>query len=125
MSTITQTTMMQRPKPPPPPPPGVKPPPPPPPPNTSSKPAAVIEPCHDIPEQVGDKRPRTHSEPEMRKHFKSNTSLSESDTSNSLWVPSNLRDVNAFQKKHQVGQGTYGYVKNSVLIIIFVLGWRD
>ena len=32
-----------------------------------------------------------------------------------------LRDVEAFLKKHQVGEGTYGYV---ALFVVCFLGWN-
>jgi hypothetical protein len=93
-----------RPKPPPPPPmPGIKPPPPPP---ATSKPTASTEPCNIFPETTRDKRTRNEDEKsEARKVLKS---LPDSTASHALWIPTNLRDVTAFQKKHQVGQGTYG-----------------
>jgi hypothetical protein len=107
MTTITQTTVMQpsgrdRPKPPPPPPPGTKPPPPP---LSALKPSAVVEPYNKVSsESVGDKRSGPIQESERRKVVKSNTS----DSTDAVWSPLSLRDVNSFQKKQQVGQGTYG-----------------
>lgn len=112
MATITQTTTMQssgreRPKPPPPPIPSIKPPPPPPPP-VKSETAAIIK--QGASEHIGVKRTQhnEHPESEGRKILKSHPTLTALDSSNSLWVPKNLRDLNVYQQQRQVGQGTYG-----------------
>lgn len=84
-------------KPPPPPPPPKKKPPPPPPPPGKAKPK---------PPTQSAKRPAppAPAQPPTKKSRK---------TTVSIQAPVVLRDVNVFLKKHQVGQGTYGYVVSS------------
>ena len=98
-------------KPPPPPPPRRRPPPPPPPPRNNNK---------------GPPKPPTQQSTNTTAAVGSSSSLAKRSapasaaisqqpkrsrkTAVSIQAPVVLRDVNVFLKKHQVGQGTYGYV---------------
>lgn len=91
--------------PPPPPPPKKKPPPPPPPPSSikappppSNKPPVVAQ-STKRPAPASDAA--TNQQPLTKKVRRASVSIQ---------APIILRDVNVFLKKHQVGQGTYGYV---------------
>jgi len=88
----------------PPPPPGVKPPPPP-----------VPPPKQENGNNAGEKRNAMPQEPTARKFPRldyNRTVVGSHDviTTRKLHKPVVLRDVTVFQKKQQVGQGTYGYV---------------
>mmetsp|Transcript_27119 Transcript_27119/g.38149 ORF Transcript_27119/g.38149 Transcript_27119/m.38149 type:complete len:138 (+) Transcript_27119:473-886(+) len=95
---------------PPPPPPGAKPrPPPPAPAGKSARPPPPPPPSHSANAVIGKKRPS--DTPLPRPH-----PLKTRKPSVSINAPVVLRDVTAFIKERQVGQGTYGYVVCDLLV---------